>query len=75
MNNLIQLDIACAFNAIEEAVEELGKYWSTETEHYYVTFNRTDIVEAEERLETALRCLDEYFRPEHLRKVVNGEGH
>ena len=66
MNNLIQLDIACAFNAIEEAIDGLNDP---------ETFNQTDIAEVEERLETALRCLDEYFRPEHLRKVVNGEGH
>ena len=75
MNNLIQMDIACAFNAIEEAIEQLDKWWSTETQLEFVTFNRTDIEEAEERLETALHCLDEYFRPEHLEKVVNGEGH
>ena len=75
MNNPMQLDIACAFNAIEEAIEELGKYWSTETEHYYITFNRTDIEEAEERLNTAMRCIDEYFTPAHLKQVLNGEGH
>ena len=59
MNNPMQLDIACAFNAIEEAVEQLGKYWSTETEHYYITFNRTDIEEAEEDYTNAMKWLAE----------------
>ena len=66
MNNLMQLDIACASLDIQDAIDELGKYWSGETEHYYVTFNRKDIEKAEEHLYDAMSLLSEFFSQAHV---------
>ena len=75
MNNPMQLDIACAFANLEDAIDMLGEYWSTQTQLHYVTFNRTDIEKAEEHIYDAMRLIEEYFTPAHLKQVVNGEGH
>jgi len=66
MNNNDKLDMACAFTNLEDAIDLLGQYWSRETEHSYVSFNRTDIEQAEEHIHDAMRLIDEFFDSGHL---------
>jgi len=72
MNNNDKLDIACAYVNLEDAIDLLGQYWSGETQHYYVTFNRTDIEKAEEHIHDAMRLLDEFFTEAHKEVIEMG---
>lgn len=66
MNNNDKYDIACAFANLEDAIDMLGEYWSTETQLHFVTFYRTDIEKAEEHIQDAMRLISEFFDSEHL---------
>ena len=65
MNNLIQMDIAMAWNEIEEANCSLNECDLT-----------PEILDAiSDRLREAMGLLGDYFSQAHLDKVTNGEGH
>jgi len=72
MNNNDKLDIACAYSNLEDAIELLGEYWSSQTQHYYITFNRKDIEHAEEHIQDAMRLLDEFFTTAHKEIIEMG---
>lgn len=73
MNNNDKLDIACAFANLEDAIDMLGEYWSTETQLHYVTFYRTDIEKAEEHIQDAMNLIFEFFDSGHLEIIRTRE--
>ena len=67
MNNLIQLDIALAWNEIEEARCSLSDIeFPVEPEYIEAVCDR---------LNEAMGLLGAYFSQAHLDKVTNGEGY
>lgn len=65
MNNPMQLDIALAWNEIEEANCSLNECDLT-----------PEIIDSiSDRLNEAMGLLGDYFTQAHLDKVTNGEGH
>tara|TARA_Y100000401_G_scaffold114133_1_gene115743 strand:+ start:550 stop:750 length:201 start_codon:yes stop_codon:yes gene_type:complete len=66
MNNLIQMDIALAWNEIEEARCSLNQCDDLTPE----------IIDAiDDRLDEAMALIGDYFSQAILDKVTNGEGH
>ena len=66
MNNPMHMDIALAWNEIEEARCSISE----------IAWDEPDYIEAIcERLDEAMGLLGDYFTQAHLDKVTNGEGY